>query len=759
MLSSERRAGITTIPRLLILAAAAGLLAAAIALPVVGVFGVATRDAAQTFETLSVPRLGQVPSRSEILDSQGRLLAYYYPGGIDRVPVTYNQISPLMRNAIVAIEDSRFFQHGAFDPRGTFRAVVNDLKNSSGGNVQGGSTLAQQYVKNALILTATTPAEKAAAYADDLPRKIRELRMAAIVEHQLSKQQLLAAYLSVAYFENQSYGVEVAAERYFSVPADKLNLTQSAMLAGMVENPSLYDPFVYPGNAKTRRNTVIARMAQLHYISATAAKAAEATPLGLHPSPYSLQSGCTAQSATKAAFFCDYVLSVLSKTPAYAKAYADLNSTGGLRIYTTLNMADERAASNAVNFVVPPRNGYYNPDHNVDTEVLIQPGTGKVKAIAVDRPYGNGRGHTTVDYAVNSTYDGGAGVQTGSSSKLFTLLTALKKGVPFGFNESVSSPATLTGYYNCHGQSTGPFPVTNAEGKGTGTYTLYNGTTQSINVFYAHLEQKVGLCAVVKTAASLGVRRADGVSLLRRDPHLPAGNNLSADNYPSFTLGSIYVSPMSMADAYATVAARGIYCKPIAITRILTGSGSKLPVESADCHRVISAAVADAANQILQGVLLSPGTASNRGISVPAAAKTGTANGGYYAAFAGYTPRLAGYVSVFNPLYPTTRGAMVGSNACYREVGGYIDCPGQMFGDNAPGATWQMTFQHLRLPYVPFVAVPPGSPFLSAGSGISSPKPPAPPKAKGPAPKPSPGPGGPGGGGGGGGGHGHGRRG
>jgi membrane peptidoglycan carboxypeptidase len=748
VLRSGRRAGAITVGRLLVLAVATGLLAAAVALPVVGVFGVATRDATQTFETLSVPRLGQVPSRSEILGSQGHLIAYYYPGGIDRVPVSYNQISPDMRNAIVAIEDSRFYQHGAFDPRGTFRAVANDLKNQPG-NVQGGSTLAQQYVKNALILTAPTPQDRAAAYADNLPRKIRELRMAAIVEHQLSKQQLLAAYLSVAYFENQAYGVQVAAERYFSTSALHLTLTQSALLAGMVENPSLYNPFQFPTNARNRRNTVLARMAQIGYITKAAASTAEATPLGLNPSPYSLQSGCTAKSASSAAFFCDYVLSVLSKNPAYAQAYADFNSTGGLKIYTTLNSADQRAADNAVNFVVPPDSSTYNPGGNVDTEVLIQPGTGDVKAIAVDRPYGNGTGHTVVDYAVDQQYDGGAGVQTGSSSKLFTLLTALKQGLPFGYNQAITSPSTLTGYYNCQGQPTGLFNVTNAEGAGKGTFTLYNGTTQSINVFYAHLEQKVGLCAVVKTAVSLGMHRADDVSLLKGvgNPN-KADYQYPADDIPSFTLGSVYVSPMSMADAYATVAARGIYCAPIAIAKIVTSPGSNLPVASADCHRVLSSAVADAANYILQGVLTS-GTGAGLGISVPAAAKTGTANGGYYAAFAGYTPRLAGYVSAFNPLYPTTSGAMVGNNSCFRDVSGGLDCPGQMFGADAPGNTWQMTFLHLSLPSVPFVGVPPDSPFFSEGTGINSPKPPAPPKSPGggkghrpgPGPTVAPGPG------------------
>jgi membrane peptidoglycan carboxypeptidase len=297
------------------------------------------------------------------------------------------------------------------------------------------------------------------------------------------------------------------------------------------------------------------------------------------------------------------------------------------------------------------------------------------------------------------------------------------------------SPSTIGPYFNCQGQFAGNFNVVNAEGNTTKpeVFTLYNGTTQSINVFYAHLEQKVGLCNVVKTAISLGMTYANGASLLRPDKAL--GQDVSADNITSFTLGSVPVSPMSMAAAYATVAARGMYCTPIAIGRILSSSGASLPVKSAGCHRVLSTEVADAANHILQGVLVSPGTASDRSIGVPAAGKTGTSNGGYYAAFAGYTPRLAAYVSVFNPIDPTTGGAMLGyPHSCFVDVGGGQNCPGQMFGDNAPAATWEMTFMHADLgnPPASFVAVDPNSPFFSLGDGVNSPKP-----AKQPKPHPT----------------------
>jgi membrane peptidoglycan carboxypeptidase len=713
---------------------AAGVLGAAIALPVTGLVGVAARDAANTFNDLKIGTLGQVPTRSEIVDSQGNLIAYYYPNGIYRIPVSYAKISPVMRNAIVAIEDSRFYLHGAMDPRGTLRAIVNDANNTS---VQGGSTLAQQYVKNALILTAPNDKARLAAIAESPERKIRELRIAANIEHQMTKNQLLASYLNVAYFENNAYGIEVAAERYFQVHASQLTLSQSALLAGIVENPTRYDPITEPKQATARRNLVLERMAQLGKISQATAAATEKMPLGLNSSFKVLQTGCNTTSAAQEAFFCDYVVHVLRNDSAYKDVYRALNTTGGLIITTTLNPVDQAAAEHAVNFVQPSAGGTYNPQRNADSEVLVTPGSGAIRAIAVNRPYGNGPGQDTLDYAVNSTYGGGAGVQTGSSSKLFTLVTALKQDVPFGFNLSIVSPSTIGGYTDCHGQSAGLFPVHNAEGAGKGIFTLYNGTTQSINVFYAELEQKVGLCNTVRTAVSMGVTRADGKSLLVKD-----GGQLPADDISSFTLGAVNVSPMSMAGAYATVAARGVYCKPVAIQSITGTGGKKYPVESAGCHRVMSTAVADAANQILQGVITS-GTAAGRGIGRPAAGKTGTANGGFYAAFGGYTPTLAGYVSVFNPINPTGSGAMIGPGACYRDVSGGLHCSGQMFGADAPGATWQMTFEHAALGApVPFVGVPGNSIYFSLGSGVSSPKPPKPPKP----PKDGK-PGGPGGGG------------
>ena len=311
-------------------------------------------------------------------------------------------------------------------------------------------------------------------------------------------------------------------------------------------------------------------------LTAAQATADEAKPLALQVAVP--ENGCQASTVGTAGFFCQYVEEVFLHDPAYGKTPMDrakLLATGGLQIYTTLNPQDQAAANDAVNYVVPASDGYYNPGHNADTEAVVQPGTGQIEAIAEDRQYGTARGQTEINYAVNTAYGGSTGVQTGSSSKLFTLITALKQGIPFGFTMHVPGSTTITGYTDCQGGPAGVYQgipgaynVTNAEGPGASTDSLYTGTTNSINVFYAELEKKVGLCNVVHTAVDLGMTRADGTSLLSRD-----GSQDSADNIPSFTLGSVNVSPLSMAAAYATVAARGMYCAPVAIGKIVNSTG------------------------------------------------------------------------------------------------------------------------------------------------------------------------------------------
>jgi membrane peptidoglycan carboxypeptidase len=716
-----RRAGAApaAVGRIILLAVAAALLVAAAWLPLAGVVGVAAKDAATTFNTLPVGQLGAAPVRSVLYDSEGDVITYLYPYNVYRVPVSFNQVAPVMRNAILAIEDSSFYSQGALDPRGTVRAL---LHNSGGSGLQGASTLAQQYVKNVKVLEAgNNRKDQFLAVYPNLQRKIDDLRLAASAEHRLTPNQLLASYLNVAYFDHQAYGIEVAAQVYFSEDASQLTLPQAALLAGIVQAPTQYDPIAHQAASTARRNTVLTRMWQLHYVSKAAALAAEKSPIVLTRSYAPLHTGCTSPQAAGAAFFCDYVEHVLQLD--YPSIWNAVNTTGGLAIYTTMDVVDQVAADNAVSYVQPENSGA-NPGNNADAEVLIQPGTGAVRAIAQNQPYGSGPGQTYLDYGVNEQYGGGSvGVQTGSSSKIFTLITALKQGYPFGHPISIQNPQVIGPFSSCKGQYVAPFKFSNAEAafQGTQTWQLGEATVQSVNTYFVNLEKQVGLCNVVQTAASMGMTRADGTSLLSADPKLGGTAGLSADNVSSFTLGSVGVSPMDMAAAYASVAAGGVYCAPQAIEKIeVMGTSKTLPVKPPSCSQAMSPGVAAAANYLLQRVLQSPGTAAGRDtFGRIAAAKTGTANGGYYAAFAGWTPILAGYVSVFNPIDPTTGGAMIGSRACYRDIYGE-NCPGQMFGDNAPGATWEETFLHADLgPSIAFPG-PPGS-YFYLGDGFAAP--------------------------------------
>ena len=392
----------SAVGRLILISVLGGVLVAAMLVPVVAATGILVRNTADKFSTLSVDA-DSLPQRSAIYDRDGHLITYVWnvdlgPGmtyndGIDRQPVNYDQISPNMLKAIVAIEDDRFWQHGALDVKGTIRALVNDLEHKP---IQGGSTLEQQYVKNVLILQALdNPAAQQAATADTLSRKLDQLRMAVEVAHTMSKQQILAGYLNDSYYGNGAWGVEAAAETYFNTTAAKLTMAQAATLAGIVENPTEYDPIANPVRVARRGATRCSPGSP----RPTRARCRSRPPprLGSRRSGCTratVQNGCTASTVGEDAFFCDYVVHTVlldSQLGATTEDRAKLLSTGGLKIYTTLAPQDQSAATNAVNYVLPANSSTYNPANNADTEVLIQPGTGDVRAIAEDRQYGTGK--------------------------------------------------------------------------------------------------------------------------------------------------------------------------------------------------------------------------------------------------------------------------------------------------------------------------------------------------------------------------------
>ena len=361
----------------IVISSVAGLLLAGLVLPVSASAGLAAKSASDHFEDLpddfQTPTL---PQRSQILAADGSVIATTWDDDLhgNRVVVPWSQISSTMPEAIVSIEDQRFYQHGGIDLKGTLRALVND---SSGGSLQGGSSIAQQYVKNVLEVEAGEDvAAQQAAVADTVSRKITELKYAIAVEQQMSKQELLDRYLNIVYFGNDAYGVEAAAERYFSTTSAKLTVPQAAMLAAIVNSPTMYDPFQHPQEALARRNIVIADMASpsLHYLTAAQAAKYEKTPLDLKPTVP--QNGCITAKGS-AAFFCNYVYETFIGDASYGATTAARKAMwneGGLTITTTMGTKNETSADAAISSRV------YSTDKVGSALVQVTPGTGAIVA-------------------------------------------------------------------------------------------------------------------------------------------------------------------------------------------------------------------------------------------------------------------------------------------------------------------------------------------------------------------------------------------
>ena len=408
-----------------------------------------------------------------------------------------------MVKALVAIEDYRFYQHGALDLKGTLRALITNQANS--GVVQGGSSITQQLVKLTLISQAKTKAEKAAATDDTYARKLKELRYAIALEQSHSKDWILARYLNTAYFGDGAYGVQAAAKHYFDVNARDLNLRQSALLAGLVKNPYGYDPTKFPDRANERRDVVLDRMAELNVVPRDKAEKNKLRDLGLNVQE--VDNGCVNSTAP---FFCDYVLAYLLQDPqlgATVQERKNVLKNGGLTIKTTLDMAAQQDADAAVAAHVNPT------DAAIGALAIEEPGTGNVLALAQSRPMGNRKklGETYINFTVPKEYGGANGFQPGSTFKVFTLATALEQGYPLTTQFDSPSPMTFdqADFSNCPGEGLfgGDYTATNSTG--TGWYNMYSGTRNSVNTFFLQLEEMTGVCAPYDLAAQMGVKLTD----------------------------------------------------------------------------------------------------------------------------------------------------------------------------------------------------------------------------------------------------------
>ncbi|MPY32051.1 penicillin-binding protein [Streptomyces adustus] len=663
----------------------AGALLAGIALPAFGVLGLAAKGSVESFDelpaNLKTPPLSQ---RTTILDADGGQLATVYSR--DRTVVELKNISPYMQKAIVAIEDSRFYQHGAVDLKGVLRALNKNVQSS--GVAQGASTLTQQYVKNVFVEEAgDDPTKVAQATQQTLGRKIQELKFAIQVEEELGKKKILENYLNITFFGEQAYGVEAAAQRYFSKHAKDLTLPESAMLAGIVQSPSRYDPVNDEAEATKRRNVVLQRMADVGDISQAEADQAKETPLKLKVSQP--KNGCIT-AVRGASFFCKYVEKVFLNDPVFGKtqeARAKLWNQGGLTIRTTLQPQAQESVQASL------KSHVNKSDKVAAAATLVEPGTGKIVGMGQSKPYGYGKNETEYNFSVNAQMGGSNfGFPTGSTFKPFVAAAALEGGKPA--TQEYSSPYDMD--YPSPVQTCSSKPWTNQDGdkveneseSESGPYQMKEAMAKSVNTYFVQMISDIGLCPVVKMTDAL---------------HVTQGNGTKLPETPSIALGAVGLSPLTMASAYAAFASRGMYCTPIAIESISQKLGNQrksLEVPKSTCSRAMTEKTADTVNTLLRGVVDS-GTGQQAGLTDrESAGKTGTTDERKNAWFVGYTPNLSGAVWV-GSASQKVQMTKITIGGVYRALvyGGQV--PGPIWKDAMTGALSGKPVQSFNLVDIP----------------------------------------------------------
>jgi membrane peptidoglycan carboxypeptidase len=580
-----------------------------------------------------------------------------------------------MKQALVDIEDSRFYEHHGVDVEGTLRALLRNVV--AGEVMQGGSTITQQLVKQTLLQSATTAEERQAATETSVGRKLREARLALSLEEQSSKSEILTRYLNVVYFGQGAYGIQAAAQRYFSVDAADLTLPQAAMLAGLVQTPSVDDPLTNPEGARERRNQVLERMLTLGHITPVDVASISPTPVAVAPNRPP-PNGCVDASLGDG-FFCDYLQRYLTESLGITQ---DQLETGGLQIRTTLRSDLQGAADQAVVQNLPMG----HPLAAIFT--AVEPGTGHVLAMSVNRHFGydvNDPAQESVALNVVASQGGG------STYKVFVAAAALERGIPTWNRITTSDPYVSRVYKEGRGRYT----VSNV-GKYPSTLTMTEALVRSSNTYFVALEDQLGsIEAPVHMAQRMGLFSLD-----------PLADTVIAQKRGSFTLGAEATSPLALASAYSTLGANGTRCAPTPVTAVLDRTGAPLtgadgtPVNTGDrcTPEAVPPAVATTLNQILIGDTASPIGTGTRA-AVPGheiAGKTGTSQDRFSVAFVGYTPQYAASVMVLNPKQNQDVGA----------YGGAIAAP-----------IWHDSL-------LPILSGQPAVPFPPAGLPLSPPEPP-----------------------------------
>jgi membrane peptidoglycan carboxypeptidase len=629
----------------LTVSAICGVLAASLVVPGVAAAGVAVSNSIIFFNSLPSELTVDSPSQStKVLSADGKPIATFYAE--NRVKVTLDQMSPYIKDAIVAIEDSRFYEHGGVDPQGILRALTSNL--TSGGR-QGASTLTQQYVTNVVnesLLSADRGDQVILSGQKSVGDKVREMKLAIELEKKYTKDQILEGYLNIVFFNRDAYGIEAAARHFFNTTAKDLTLPQAALLAGLVNSPTFYDPAVHPENAIQRRNQVLAKMLSQGRIPQAEHDAAVATGVDLKITPG--KQGCAA--AEMAPYFCDYVSHLILNNPAYGVDVTDREKKlyrGGLTITTTLDTRLQAAAQAQVDATAGA-----NPDKWGASLVSIQPGTGKILAMAQNTVFlpEPGKFDTQLNFNVDSKdangndLNGAGGFQPGSTMK------------PFTFAEWLNEGKTITTEVDAS-RRTYPldFPWKSSCGKVLGAYdTAQKGLGAADDLqnndegYYRKMPVNYGLYNSINTATFAEAAQLDFCGIQKMVDAV--GLHSGVDNAPvnmhqlGNLLGAIGVAPLHLANAFATFANDGKYCAPIAIVEVTDAAGLKLPAETSDCHNAVKPEVARGVNSVLQdvlkrgsGVYIDPKVQSQ----FPVAAKTGTSNNNGATWVVGYTSGIA----------------------------------------------------------------------------------------------------------------------
>lgn len=650
------------------MSAVAGVLVAAAVTPAIALSGVAASSSINMFENLpGYLEIGELAESSNIYvtypDGTPAKIATFYDQ--NRQSVAWEDVSQFAKDAAIAGEDPRFYDHGGVDLQGTLRAAASQVV--PGMSSSGGSSITQQYVKNVLleklVSKATTQEEIDAAWEEaagfSTERKLQEMRYAITLEKTYTKDEILLGYLNIALFGGRIYGIQSAAQYYFGVNAADLTIEQSAALLAVVNNPE-HLRFDHPddevngaanGYAETleRRDYIIDKMLEHKKISPEQHAVAVATPITPVITPP--RTGCA--TAGGSAYFCDYVTKVIENDPAFGATENDrkrLLERGGLEIYTTLDIDLQLAAEGALASYVP------QVAEGIDVGgviVSVQPGTGKILAMAQNTMYSQdadvlaqGKQYSAVNYNTDIEYGGSSGFQPGSTYKIFTVGEWLKEG--HSLNESIDGRKRSDwGMFrdSCNGPTAGGgWAPGNDEGGNGGTYTALSSTMNSVNTGFVAMAKQLDLCGIKKMAESYGVHRANGD---------PLGST------PSTILGTEEIAPLTMAGAFAGVAANGMVCKPNAIASIShrDGSpvtlpdGSELKIPNGECAQSVDPEVAAGMAYAMQKVM-SGGTGTSSGNYtepwMPMIGKTGTSDNNEATWMSGATTKVATVSGVFN---------------------------------------------------------------------------------------------------------------